>query len=331
VAFAARNRPIPAPGPGQVRIAAEVSGVNFADILARQGAYPEAPRPPCVLGFEVVGRIEAVGPGVAPDRAVGQRVAAFTRFGGYASHVVTPAAATVPIAEELAAGVAAALATQGVTACLAALSLVRIEPGDLVLVHAAAGGVGAMIVQLARHRGAEVAATAGSEAKLAFLRGQGVTHAIDYRTQEFASELLRLTGGRRPDVIFDSIGGASVRKGIALLASGGRIVCYGVADLAGKGWALPRAARLFVEFGWLHPLALMSRSKSVLGLNLLRLADDRPEVLARAMQETFALAAAGTLVPVVDRVFAAEQVAEAHAYVESRQSMGKVVLAWNAS
>lgn len=329
-AFAMQNRPDLAPGPGQVRVAVEASGINFADILARQGSYPEAPPPPCVLGFEVVGRIDAVGPGVLSGgpHAPGQRVVAFTRFGGYASQALASVQGIVAIPEDLDPRAAAALATQGVTAWLAADWLIQITPGDLVLVQAAAGGVGAMLVQRARAGGAVIAGTAGSEAKLEVLRRLGVHHAIDYRTHDFARELLRLTGGRRPDVIFDSIGGSTARKGWSLLANGGRMVCYGAANLAGRGWALPRAVALFLGFGFLHPLSLMTSSKGLLGLNLMKIADERPDLLARALTEVARLAASGALEPVVDRSFAAEAVAEAHERVESRQSIGKVILEW---
>jgi NADPH2:quinone reductase len=327
VAFLLRESADPTPGEGQVRIRVEASGINFADILARQGAYLEAPKPPCVLGFEVVGRIDATGQGVDPG-LLGRRVVAFTRFGGYASSVCVPAGSVVPIAEDLDARVAAALATQGVTAYLAAEWLAPIAPGDHVLVQAAAGGVGAMLVQFALRRGAVVSGTAGSDAKLERLRQLGVTHAINYRTHDFARELLRLSHGRRPDVIFDSIGGASARKGRSLLAAGGRIVLHGVAGLSGSGWTLPRAIRLFLGSSWIHPLTLMVESKGVIGLNLLRIADERVEVLTRAMRETVALQARGELAPLVDRAYPVAQAAEAHARVESRMSMGKVVLLW---
>jgi NADPH2:quinone reductase len=332
-AFALRIRPDPDPGPGQVRVRVEASGVNFADVLTRRGAYAEAPRPPCVIGYEVVGHIDALGPGVAQDPeaaalVLGQRVLAFTRFGGYASCAVTSVHGTVPISEDLDPGAAASLATQGVTAYFATHEMVGMARGDLVLVQAAAGGVGNLIVQLARAQGAVVAGTAGSDAKLDLLRKLGVTYAINYRTHDFASELLRLSWGRRPDLIFDSIGGATARKGFLLLATGGRIVNFGVADLAGGGWALPRAVRAFLSFGWIHPLALMLQSKGIVGVNLLRIADERPEIVRRDMQAMLALAASGALTPVVDRAFPAERVAEAHEYVESRRSMGKVVLRW---
>ena len=317
----------PVPGEGQVRVRVEASGVNFADILARQGAYLEAPKPPCVLGFEVVGRVDSVGPKVDSGLS-GQRVVAITRFGGYVSSVCVPADSVVCISDNLDARVACALATQGVTAYLAAEWLAPIAPGDHVLVQAAAGGVGAMEVQLALRRGAVVSGTAGSDEKLERLRQLGVTHTINYRTHDFARELLRLSNGRRPDVIFDSIGGSTARKGLALLAPGGRIVCHGVAVLSGSGWALPRAIRLFLGSSLIHPLALLAQSKGMIGLNLLEIAGDRPEVITRAMRETVALQERGELTPLVDRAFPAELVAEAHAHVESRRSMGKVVLLW---
>ena len=326
-AFALESRTDPEPGPGQVRIAVEASGINFADILARRGAYPEAPKPPSVLGFEVAGRIDAVGPAVS-DLGVGQRVLALTRFGGYASMVVASASAVVPIPEPMEWGAATALGTQGVTAYLAAEHLVRIHAGDHVLVHAAAGGVGTLLVQLARARGAVVIGTVGSDDKFPVLERLGVTHAINSRSHDFARELLRRTGGRRPDVIFDAVGGASVRRGIALLATGGRIVSYGVATLAGEGWALPRAVRMFLGFGFVHPLSLLVRSKGMVGLNLLALSDERPGLVGQALTAIIDLAARGTLVPIVDREFPAAAVGDAHAYVESRRSIGKVVLTW---
>src|SRR5262249_36267271 len=154
----------------------------------------------------------------------------------------------------------------------------------------------------------------------------GATHVIDYH--DFAQELLRRTGGRRPDVIFDSVGGATARTGLGLLARGGRIVCFGVAGLAGRGWPLPRAIRLFLTSGLIHPLFLLRRSKGYLGLNVLEIADARPELIGHALRETVALQARGTIAPLTDRAFPAAEVGAAHAHVESRASMGKVVLGW---
>ena len=320
--FAVSTIPDVSPGPGQVRIAVEASGINFADILARRGAYPEAPQPPCVLGFEVVGRIDALGSGVKGLES-GQRVLALTRFGGYASQVVVPASAVVPVPLAMEPGAAAALGTQGVTAWIAAEHLVHISEGDHVLVHSAAGGVGTLLVQLARARGAIVTGTVGSDDKFPLLERLGVTHTINSRTHDFSRELRQ-----RPDVIFDAVGGSSVSRGLKSLATGGRLVSYGVATLSGEGWALPRAVRMLLGFGLVHPLSLLTRSKALIGLNLLALSDAKPELVGQALKEVVDLAARGTLAPIVDREFRAEDVGEAHAHVESRRSVGKVVLRW---
>ena len=182
-----------------------------------------------MLGYEVVGRIDALGAGVN-TLAVGQRVVALTRFGGYATTAVTDARAAVPIPDDLDVGIAAALPTQGGTAYYCAEEMVRLHPGDHVLVQAAAGGVGTLLVQLCKRHGCTVYGTAGSDAKLDYLRALGVDHPINYRRDDFADAVRRVRGDAGLDVIFDSLGGSAVRKGLALLAPGGRIVCLGAAE-----------------------------------------------------------------------------------------------------
>src|SRR5262249_21947695 len=172
-AFERRELSTPEPGPGQVRVAVEGFGLNYADVSARQGLYQDAPPMPSVIGYEVVGRVDALGAGV-DTCAVGQRVTALTRFGGYATQAVTDARAVAPLPDHLAVGVAAALPTQGCTAYYMAEEMVRLQPGDHVLVHAAAGGVGTLLVQLCKWRGCVVYGTAGAEDKLAVLRDLGV-------------------------------------------------------------------------------------------------------------------------------------------------------------
>ncbi|MEO8606113.1 MAG: zinc-binding dehydrogenase, partial [bacterium] len=228
-AFEMQERPTPEAAAGQVRIAVEAFGLNYADVSARQGTYPDAPPPPSVLGYEVVGRIDQLGAGVSAP-AIGQRVAALTRFGGYATSAVTDARAVVEIPDELDVGIAAALPTQGGTAYYCAEEMVRLHPGDHVLVQAAAGGVGTLLVQLCKRRGCIVYGTAGSDDKLAYLRELGVDHPINYRREDFAVAVRRVRGDAGLDVVFDSLGGAAVRAGLALLASGGRIVCLGAAE-----------------------------------------------------------------------------------------------------
>lgn len=328
-AFSPRETPAPEPRPDEIRIAVEVSGLNFADVMARLGLYQDAPPLPFIPGYEVVGRIDAVGAKVA-DFHAGQRVLAFTRFGGYASQAIASSRAAVAVTDQADAAQLTALAAQGSTAYYCAHELVRLHPGDHVLVQAAAGGVGTMLVQLARHAGCTVYGTAGSAPKLDLLRRLGVDHPIPYRDVDFAAAFLARSNGRRADVIFDSLGGRAVRKGMSLLAAGGRIVCLGAAEMAGRTPSLVRTIRVAAQFGWLHPIRLMTHSKSFIGVNLLKVADERPEVLERCLHAVVSLHEAGQLQPVVGRVFPAAAIAEAHDYLASRESMGKVAISWSA-
>jgi NADPH2:quinone reductase len=326
-AFEEQDRPLPEPAAGQVRIAVEAFGLNYADVSARQGTYRDAPPIPCVIGYEVVGRIDAHGPGVdAP--AVGQRVAALTRFGGYASAAVTDARAVVPIADDLDAGVAAALPTQGGTAYYCAEEMVRLHPGDHVLVQAAAGGVGTILVQLCKRRGCIVYGTAGSDAKLDHLRHLGVDHAINYRREDFAAAVCRLRGDAGLDVVFDSLGGSAVRKGLALLAPGGRMVCFGAAERAAGRPQWAHDLRFALAFGVVHPIPLLMESRSLLGVNMLRIADHRPDTLRRVLHGVADLFRTGEIRPTVGGRFTAAQIAEAHALLASRGSTGKIVVTW---
>jgi NADPH:quinone reductase-like Zn-dependent oxidoreductase len=326
-AFEVRDLPTPQPTAGQVRIAVEAFGLNYADISARQGTYADAPPIPCVIGYEVVGRIDALGSGATPV-AVGQRVAALTRFGGYATAAVTDARAAVPIPDDLDAGIAVAIPTQGGTAYYCAEEMVRMHPGDHVLVQAAAGGVGTFLVQLAKRRGCVVYGTAGSDAKLEYLRTLGVDHPINYRREDFAEAVRRIRGSAGLDVIFDSLGGSAIRKGLQLLAAGGRIVCFGAAERESGSWQILRDLRFAASFGFVHPIPLLMRSKSLLGVNMLHVADERPETLGRVLHGVADLTLKGELRPTVGGRFTADQIAAAHEFLGGRGSTGKVVVSW---
>ncbi len=326
-AFELRDVPTPEPARGQVRIAVEGFGLNYADVVARHGLYRDAPPRPCVLGYEVVGRVDALGAGVTGVN-LGQRVTALTRFGGYATHAVTDARAVAAIPDDLDIGVAAALPTQGCTACFMAEEMVRLHDGDHVLVQAAAGGVGTLLVQLCKRRGCIVYGTAGSDDKLAVLRQLGVDYPINYRRVDFADEVRRLRGAAGLDVIFDSLGGSYVRKGIGLLGAGGRIVCFGGADHGRGSLQALRTLKFALSFGFPHPIPLLMRSKGVIGVNMLRIADERPEVLARCLRAVVELALRGDLKPIVGGRYSAAQIAAAHEFLESRRSTGKIVVTW---
>jgi len=326
-AFEIRDVATPEPGPGQLRIAVEAFGLNYADVVARHGLYRDAPPIPAVLGYEVVGRVDARGRGVTQP-TVGQRVAALTRFGGYATSAVTDSRAVVPIPDDMDIGVAAALPTQGGTAYYCAEEMVRLHSGDHVLVHAAAGGVGTLLVQLCKRRGCIVYGTAGSDAKLQYLRELGVDHPINYQREDFADAVRRLRGAEGLEAIFDSIGGAAVRKGLRLLGAGGRMVCLGGAAHTPGRLQLVRDLAFAASFGFTHPVGLMMASKSIIGVNMLRIADDRPLVLMRCLQAVVTLALEGVLKPTVGGRFTVDRIAQAHAFLEGRASTGKVVVTW---
>ncbi|MFY9308965.1 MAG: zinc-binding dehydrogenase [Bacteroidia bacterium] len=324
-AFELRDAAVPVPNGNQVLIHVEAFGLNFADVMARFGLYREAPPLPSVLGYEVVGRIERVGTAVKGLQA-GQRVVAFTRFGGYAQYVVAETLAVTPIPDTMDAGIAAALATQYCTAFYASEIMANVQEGEHVMIQAAAGGVGIALVQLAKRKSCTVYGTASAPDKLDFLRSIGVDHPINYKTQDFY-EVVKKLRPQGVDVAFDSVGGTSFKKGRKLLGHGGRILSYGAAESmnGANKFALIKTA---FSFGWVHPVPLMMQTKAVMGLNMLRIAESKPEVLQHCLKSVVGLATVGELKPHVGGMFSVEKIADAHAFLESRKSIGKVVVKW---
>lgn len=319
------ERPQPEPGLGQVRIAVKAAGVNFADLMARVGVYPDAPAPPTVLGYEVAGEVDAVGDAVE-GVSTGDRVVAGTRFGGYSEGVVVGAEELVPLPEDWSYEQGAALPVNYATAYAGLVRYGAVAPGERVLIHAAAGGVGVAATQIAAHAGAEVLGTA-SASKHEAIRAVGVAHAIDYRSQDFVKEIRRLTGERKPlDLVMDAVGGSSYRRSFSLLRPGGRLVCYGASSFVrGERRSIPAAARGLLTTPLFSPLSLASSSKAVVGLNLLRLWDDKGSLdelvtpLRRLIEE-------GVLAPRVAEAFPLERGADAHRFLLERRNVGKVVI-----
>ncbi len=326
-AFELTERNTPVPNKDQVLIQVEAFGLNFADVMARLGHYRDCPPLPAVLGYEVVGNVLDTGSNVR-EFNTGQRVLAFTRFGGYATHVVSDSRAVVPIPEEMDAGKATALATQYCTAYFAAEEMVKLKEGDHVVIQAAAGGVGTALVQLCKHRKCIIYGGAGSQEKLDYLLQIGVDHPINYRKKKLYKEVFRIMDGERPDVIFNSVGGSTVKKGIKTLPPGGRIVCYGNAGVTNKKKGMFTTLKQGYDFGFLFLPFLLMESKGVIGVNMLRVADEEPWVLNRIMHNVVELFKAGVIDPVIGAKFPVERVVQAHEYVESRQSIGKVVVKW---
>ncbi|GIV34956.1 MAG: oxidoreductase [Chitinophagales bacterium] len=325
--FRLTQLPDPSPAADEVTIEVEAFGLNFADIMARLGLYRECPPLPAVIGYDVVGYVKEIGSHVTHLKK-GQRVVALTRFGGYASLVKTKSQGAVPLSETTPAGEACALATQCCTAYYAAEVMVRLNPGNHVLIQAAAGGVGSALVQIARHRGCIIYGAAGSEEKLHYLKRLGVNYPINYRKNDFYEEVKKIMDGQQPDVIFNSIGGRTVSEGLRLLGAGGRMVCYGAAEAAGSKIPLLAQLKLLWGFGLILPPALVMQSKSFIGINMLRIADHKPSTLQHCLHAVVQWYNDGVLKPHVGGVFKAEQLAEAHRLLETRQSIGKLVVQW---
>lgn len=327
-AFELRESEIPSAKAGHVRVATEGFGINFADIMARKGLYQDAPPTPCVVGYESVGRTMDEATIDGKTIPVGTRVVAFSRFGGYSTHVLADKRAVQPIPEDIPLGEALALAVQYCTAYHCAEERVSIFPDDHVLVQAAAGGVGTALVQLLKRKGCTIYGTAGSEEKLKYIQEQGVHVPINYRKQDFTKVIQEKLGKRGLDVVFDSLGGKSFSDGFKSLGKGGRIVGFGAAEQVDGGLQVMNQLKLAANFGLFSPIQLLMTSKAMIGVNMLHVADDRPEVLARTMKAVVELWKNGEIKPVVGAEFAAEQLAEAHEFVESRKSMGKVAVRW---
>ncbi|HET8638617.1 MAG TPA: medium chain dehydrogenase/reductase family protein [Solirubrobacterales bacterium] len=324
-----QERPDPPVGPGQVRIAVRAAGINFADTLARVGLYPDAPKPPCVLGYEVAGEVESLGEGVE-GFSIGDRVFAGTRFGGQAELVAVDAEQVQPLPERLSFEQGAAFPVNYATAHAALVVMGSLREGNRVLIHAAAGGVGISAVQIARNAGAEIFGTA-SASKHDAIRAQGVTHAIDYRNQDFEAEAMRLSGGEGLDLIMDAQGPTSFRKDYRLLRPGGRLVMYGISENSNEGRRdLPAtlkslAAMPAATMPWWKSLMVMNENKGVFGLNLLKWWEQEGSV-QRLVEPLMADLQEGRLEPVVAEPFSFEQAGEAHRFIAERRNVGKVVL-----
>ena len=326
-AFEFRDIPDPLPGPGEVRIHVEYSGVNFADVLARQGLYRDLPTLPVVLGYEVVGRIDLAGSGVRRLR-VGDRVVAMTEFGGYAASALAKEYAVAAIPDDFDGALATALGVQYVSAWYAAEILVRLFREDHVLIHGASGGLGNALIQIVKRHGCRIYGTTSSPEKLETLRERGVDYPLCVTPENFEREVGKLLPDPGLDVIFNPLGGSYVRKGIRLLRSGGRMICLGVAEMAGPRTGLIHALGSLVALGVNSPASLMLQSKSILGVNMLRVSRERPDVTARALREVVARCISGELQPVIAAVFPVGRIGEAHELLETKKTSGKVALSW---
>ena len=325
-AFKIREADKPQQNPNQVLIKVEAFGLNFADVMARLGLYKAAPPLPAILGYDVVGKIEAIGANVNHVK-LGDRVIALTKFGGYAEYALADKEVVYKIPNSFSAGVAVALATQYSTAYFLSHHMANLQENDTVLIHAAAGGVGTALVQMALHKKCIVFGTCGSEEKVAYLKNNGVYYPINYRKNDFEDVVRKVIEKKGLDAVFDPVGGKSVKKDFRLLGAGGRVFSFGVSSM-NQTKTIFGKLRVLWQFGLYHPLQFLSGSKGIVGINMLKVAEENPEKIAKVMQEVIRLTEEGILTPHIGGEYQVKQLAEAHSFLESRKSMGKIVVKW---
>jgi NADPH:quinone reductase-like Zn-dependent oxidoreductase len=317
-----REWPDPVPGDGQVLIDVRAAGLNFADIVARVGLYPDAPKTPSVMGYEVAGVVEALGPGVSGFEP-GQHVVAATRFTGFAEKAVADARNMLPLPDGMSFEQGAAIPVNYGTAYAAVGLMACVKAGETVLVHSAAGGVGIAALQLLRARGAVAIGTA-SAAKHDAVRAQGAEHVIDYRSQDVRQEVDRITNGGGVDVVLDALG--EFRQSYSMLAAGGRLVMYGASKLVtGEKRNIAKALRGVATMPRFNALKLISDTKAVMGLNLLHWWDAEGSI-EKFMRPLLELMEKGVIEPVVSEAFPFSRAADAHRFIQERRNVGKVVL-----
>ncbi len=324
VVFVQREIDAPEPQPGELRVRAEAIGINFADILARQGIYPACPPLPCTLGYEVAGVVDAVGADVDAGW-LGRRVMALTDFGAYAQAACVDARYVWEIPAGLSSERAAALPLNYLTAWALLRAMGSLQGHETVLIHNAGGGVGLAAVDIARHLGAKIIGSA-SAGKHARLLERGVAQTLDYHQEDWESAVMDLTGGRGVDLAIDPIGGWHWRRSLSVLAATGRLGMYGISSASAPGLAgRLKVLKLFLGAPWFHPAKLIPGNQGVFGVNIHAMYQEAP-LFGTWMQGILDGLADGWVRPQVDRSFSFAQVGDAHAYIEQRRNFGKVVL-----
>jgi NADPH:quinone reductase-like Zn-dependent oxidoreductase len=327
--FEPREVSDPQPKPGEVLIRVKAVGINFADLLQRMGLYPGTPKPPFVPGLEIAGVVEKVAEGGKSGEATplkpGDAVTAFTQFNAYAQWAAVPAQNAYRLPAGMPFDHAAAIPVNYLTAHHSMFTMGNLQPGDRILIHGAAGGVGIAAVQLAKARGLVIFGTAGP-AKQEYLRKIGVDHAIDYSKSDFV-KVVRKFAPDGIEMVMDAIGGKSFSRSQQCLGPTGRLVVYGFSAAAGPDGkkSLVRGGIALAQTPRFHPLKMMSQNLAVIGVNLGRL-QSRGALLRAELDELFRMYGAGKIKPVISKTFPLAEAAAAHRYIHDRKNIGKVIL-----
>lgn len=325
-AFQLKTIELPHLKENEVLIEVEAFGLNYADVMARNGLYREAPPLPCVLGYEVVGKIIETGSSVDKSNE-GARIVGFTRFGGYAKHAIATLDAVVKI-NDTPANNALALATQGVTAYYMANYVSPIRENETVLIHAAAGGVGTLLIQLAKQAGATVFAKVSTKEKEEKCRSLGADYTVNYLTHNYVEVIEKIIGKSHLDVSFNPVGGDTFKKDKQLLGLGSRIFLFGGSQLADGKWGFLSQLNFIRKMGITVPIFLMMQSKSMIGVNMLKIADTKPKVLKHCLNEVVKLYQSGKLSIENGGDFQSAELNKAHDLLESGKSIGKLAIHW---
>lgn len=320
-----RQSPDPVPRADEVRIRVHAAGLNFADVMARQGLYPDAPPLPAVMGYECAGAVDQVGSSVS-DVAIGDRVMAFTRFGGQSDTVCVAARYVFRIPESLSFEHAAAIPVSYLTAYHMLFNVARIRPGDHVLIHMAAGGAGTAALQLCRSVGEVTTYGTASAHKHDYARAHGCDHPIDYHRVDYVEEVMKLSSGRGVHFVLDALGGRDWKKGYSLLRPGGQLIAFGFANMnQGERRKPLHVVTQALRVPVFTPMKLLGENRGVAGVNMGHMWGET-DMLRDAAHRILELYEGGRIAPHVHSTFTFEQAAEAHRVLEQGTSLGKLVL-----
>ena len=319
--FELQELPTPTPGPGEVCIRVSKAGINFADILSRMGLYPGAPSPPFTPGMEVSGTIDQLGPDVDGFK-IGDRVVGSGTNGGYSTHTIANSKGIFKIPDKISFEVAAAFPAVYFTSYLMIIHPGALQKGESILIHGVAGGVGLASIELAKIAGAKTIFGTCSPEKHDFIRDKGV---LPVDRDNFLAEIMEWTDNKGVELVLDPIGGEHLMQSYRCLGSGGRVCSFGISDMApGKKKSQWTRFKSWMTFPKFDPLRMMASNRGVFGIHLGRWKN--LEHLEKARKNLMKWIEEGKITPYVDKVFPAEQVADAHHYIQDRQNIGKVLL-----
>ena len=325
-AFQLKELHLPELFPGQVIVQVEAFGLNFADVMARKGKYRDAPAYPFIPGYDIVGVVLRVH-SPSDQHWVGKRVAGFCRFGGYAQQVITSVEAIVEI-NDIPTAHALSLCTQGVTASFMAEMISRVHQGRFALVHAAAGGVGSLLVQLLHHKGILTIAKVRSQEKVAALNLINPTHIVVSNQKTYEKKVKEIVGEKGLIASFNAVAGTTVKTDIRLLGSGGKLFLFGGAGVLHAKFGVLSLLNFVRKTGIYSPIPFMMQSKAMVGVNMLKIADDNPSVLAYHLKLCFDHYKNQVLMPIPATSFHHSKLHAAHELLESGNSTGKLVVYW---